>query len=244
MFRNFLTAQWRQLIMANYEIDPSILTPRIPPGTELDLFEGKCYVSLVGFLFANTRIFGAPIYRYGTFEEVNLRFYVLHRLEDGSVRRGVVFISELVPYPIIAWTANRLYGEKYASARLHHRWLIDENELDIEYRWETPGGMNRIQVVAANRPEEMAPGSFDEFIFEHYYGYTRIGEGLSEEYHVLHPRWEVYPVKRYAIECDFERLYGASFAFLAGQEPRSVCLAHGSDVAIRWKRRRIGSAAI
>ncbi len=104
----FLKAHWKNLIMANYEIDPSILLPYLPKGLELDYYNGKTYVSLVGFLFKNTSLFSIPIPFWGTFEEVNLRFYVI-RKEKNTIKRGVVFINETVPNKIVAWVANKLY---------------------------------------------------------------------------------------------------------------------------------------
>ena len=57
----FLKANWEQIIMANYEIDPDILQSFLPKGVELDLFENKCYISLVGFMFKKTKLFNIPI---------------------------------------------------------------------------------------------------------------------------------------------------------------------------------------
>ena len=72
----FLTAEWRYLAMLNYEIEPAVLAPFVPQGTELDSFDGKTFVSIVAFLFLDTRIGGIPIPFHRNFEEVNLRFYV------------------------------------------------------------------------------------------------------------------------------------------------------------------------
>ena len=73
--------------MANYEVDPSLLASRIPAGTELDLEDGKCFVSLVGFMFLDTRVLGMPIPFHVNFEEVNLRFYVKREI-DGETRKN------------------------------------------------------------------------------------------------------------------------------------------------------------
>ncbi len=73
--------------MLNYEIDPAVLAPFVPVGTELDLFEGRAVVSLVGFLFLKARVTGIPIPFHRNFEEVNLRFYV-RRKSEGDKRRG------------------------------------------------------------------------------------------------------------------------------------------------------------
>ena len=45
----FLTADWRNLVMLNYAVDPDLLQRLVPSGTQLDVFEGQTYVSLVGF---------------------------------------------------------------------------------------------------------------------------------------------------------------------------------------------------
>ena len=106
----FLTAEWRYLAMLNYAVDPQVLLPRVPAGTELDFFDGQTFVSLVGFLFRDTRVLGLRIPGHQTFEEVNLRFYVRRgangRTVDGEVRRGVVFVREIVPRWAIAAVAR------------------------------------------------------------------------------------------------------------------------------------------
>src|SRR5689334_2274538 len=105
--RPFLRAEWRDLVMLNYESPAGLLDPLVPAGVELDRWRGTLYVSVVGFLFRDTRVLGIPIPFHRTFEEVNLRFYVRREL-DGDVRRGVVFVRELVPRRAIATVARLL----------------------------------------------------------------------------------------------------------------------------------------
>ena len=130
--KTFLRAKWQNLIMANYEIDPSYLLPYLPKGVELDCFEGKTYVSLVGFLFKDTSLFNIPIPLMGTFEEVNLRFYVVRKIGN-ELRRGVVFVNETVPNKIVAWVANKLYKEHYIAIPTSHNWIIDNNKKTINH---------------------------------------------------------------------------------------------------------------
>jgi len=124
----FLRADWRYLAMLNYEIDPRVLEPLVPTGTELDSFGGKTYASMVGFLFLNTRVLGVPVPFHRNLEEVNLRFYV-RRHVDGEYRRGVVFVRELVPRRAIAWIANVVYGENYAAVSMAHSIRRDAAQL-------------------------------------------------------------------------------------------------------------------
>ena len=76
-------------------------------------------------------------------------------------------------------------------------------------------------------------GSEEEFITEHYWGYTRLNELTTLEYGVEHPRWEVYKTKDYTIQIDFEKNYGKAFSFLHNQNPDSVFLAEGSFIKVK-----------
>jgi len=232
---NFLEASWKNLIMANYEIEPELLMPYLPKGTELDFYNGKTFVSLVGFLFEDTHIFNIPIPHFGTFEEVNLRFYVT-RQDGEETKRGVVFIDETVPNKIVAWIANRLYREHYRSVPTKHLLEIDESRKKIGYKWKIGESWNKIYAEAERTGSEMIPGSFEEFIFEHYYGYTKVNASATEEYSVQHGRWLVNQVNSYEINCDFEAMYG--LGFLNKAEPNAVFLAEGSEVSVKWERKR------
>lgn len=238
MSRIFLSARWEHLIMANYAVDTESLKPYLPAGVELDEFHGKTYVSLVGFMFRNIRLFGVPIPFFGSFEEINLRFYVKRQTPEG-LRRGVVFINETVPYRPVAWLANKLYKEHYTAVPTKHLIKDQAETLSVQYAWKRHKRWHRLSVEAEHRSRHMEPGSAEEFIFEHYFGYTRISETATEEYRVQHPRWNIRPVLKYALDCDFADMYGPAFGFLNKQQPDYVMLAEGSPVQVLWKRNRI-----
>ncbi|OYQ41962.1 YqjF family protein [Flavobacterium aurantiibacter] len=238
MPKTFLSARWEDLIMANYAVDPQILQPYLPKGVELDFFEGKTYVSLVGFMFRNTRLFGVPIPLLGTFEEINLRFYVKRRTENGY-KRGVVFINETVPYPAVAWLANKLYKEHYTAIPTKHQILTNAHNRSLSYQWKTNNNWNHLQLNCSPSAVAMRENSIEEFIFEHYYGYTKVSDTKTLEYRVNHPRWQVFPVMNYDISCDFKAMYGSDFEYLAEQKPDSVIVANGSNVTVDWKRHSI-----
>jgi uncharacterized protein YqjF (DUF2071 family) len=143
----FLTAEWRKLAIVNYDVDPALLVPYLPYKTELDLWNGTCYVSLVGFMFLNTKLKGIRIPFHTNFEEVNLRFYV--RYEDGDTwKRGVVFIKEIVPKPALAFVANTIYRENYQSMRMKHTCTENSTELIVEYAWKLKD-WNSMRVTAS-----------------------------------------------------------------------------------------------
>ena len=232
MSKSFLTAEWRKLIMANYVVAPEALDSYLPAGTTLDLFEGRCYVSLVGFLFQNTRLKSVPVPFHRTFEEVNLRFYVQHVTAAGERRRGVVFISELVPRFALSLVANVVYGEPYSTVPLRHEWVETSEGRSVAYKWRHHGRWDELRVNAAAEAEEIVAGSAEEFFTEHYWGYTKRGEWTSE-YAVLHPRWMIYRVFDHVVDVDFGALYGSGFASLSGCAPESILLAEGSEIEVR-----------
>jgi uncharacterized protein YqjF (DUF2071 family) len=229
--RTFLDAQWRKLVMINYAIDPEVLKPYLPFNTELDLWNGTCYVSLIGFMFAETKMLSLRIPFHINFEEINLRFYVKHKHTDGY-KRGVVFIKEIVPRPALAIVANLLYKENYETLKTTHSWKEEGDTLTVQYGWKK-GEWNTITAVCVNTPVDIPEHSEEEFITEHFWGYTKISDTITSEYEVVHPRWQIYPVKSYDINVDFKKVYGANFAFLQGLTPLSVYLAEGSEILVK-----------
>ena len=235
---DFLKANWENIVMANYVVPPEALKAYLPNGCELDFYEGQTYVSLVGFMFKNTRIFKIPIPWLGNFEEINLRFYVT-RKEGTQIKRGVVFVNETIPYKAVAWVANQLYKEHYTSIPTKNNITIDTAKKKIEYQWLNAKVWNRIYIESSTEALQMHKGGFEEFIFEHYFGYTKINSSDTEEYRIDHPRWKINPIAHFDIQCDFNKMYGADFGFLNHSQPEAVFLAEGSKVAVKWKRNRI-----
>jgi uncharacterized protein YqjF (DUF2071 family) len=228
MSRIFLTAAWRKLIMAQYAVDPAILAPWLPPG----LYQSRCYVSLVGFLFDRVRVLGLPIPFHTRFEEVNLRFYVARTEPDGTRKRGVVFIREFVPRAAITVIANSLYEEPYATLPMRHSIVATPGVLTVSYSWRHTGTWHSVAAEADPTPQPIIPGSEEEFITEHYWGYTKRSRGTTSEYAVQHPRWQVYPIRQFGGKADFAALYGPAFASLNGRPPDSMLLAEGSAVTV------------
>jgi len=232
---SFLTAEWRKLAIANYSIDQNLLLPYLPVGTELDLWNGTCYVSLIGFLFKNTKLLGFSIPFHANFEEVNLRFYV--KYQDGdTTKRGVVFIKEIVPKFALSAVANTIYNENYETMPMTHSWMENDVERSVEYRWRCKNEWQSFSLTANKGLSEIPANSEAEFITEHYWGYARYSDKKTNEYEVRHPKWAQYKVKSFNIAVDFGLTYGENFEFLNRQEPLSVMLAEGSDISVEGKK--------
>jgi uncharacterized protein YqjF (DUF2071 family) len=230
--KTFLTAEWRYLAMLNYEVEAKLLFPLVPNGTEIDRWNGKIFVSLVGFRFLKTRVLGLPIPFHANFDEVNLRFYV-RREQGGEVRRGVVFIREIVPRWAIAFVARTFYNENYIALPMAHeiRGVVG-SELSVDYRWRKAGAWSAIRLDAQGQPKLSNDGSEEQFITEHYWGYAAQPDGGCVEYRVTHPAWMVWSATRAESEGDVEGLYGKGLAGVLQGKPASAFLAEGSAVTV------------
>jgi uncharacterized protein len=232
--RKFLTAKWRDLVMANYKVNPSLLADFLPKSTTLDFHEGDCYVSLVAFKFLDTKVLGVPVPFHTNFEEVNLRFYVKRETKD-EIRRGVVFVKEIVPKAAISFVAKTVYGEPYETWRMSNR----KSDGELGYFWSKDKIENRLTVEYKENLGIPPAGSHREFIIEHYWGYTKRNVNRTDEYKVEHPKWEVFNVNYAEIEVDFGKTYGERFTFLSDLEPNTIFLAKGSQVSV-YKGEKIG----
>ena len=234
MKARFLTAEWRHLVMLNFPIDPRALEPHTPRGTELDLWNGTTFVSLVGFRFLNTRVKGMPIPLHRNFDEINLRFYVRARGPEGW-RRGVVFVREVVPLRAIALVARWLYNENYVACptRSIVREPIGEAPGRVEYSWKHEDEWLTLGAGFRNAPTLPAEDSEEEFITEHYWGYSRQPSDNSVEYRVEHPHWRVWPASDTSMAGDFAGFYGREFGQALSSAPSSTFVAEGSPVVVR-----------
>ena len=236
--RPFLTARWESLVLLNYACPRALLDPLVPAGTRLDSWDGEALISLVGFLFRDTRVRGLAIPFHTTFEEVNLRFYVLRETPEGERRRAVVFIREIVPKAAIAFVARTIYGEPYRAVPMSHEVALDANTGGTaEYRCRHAGGEFRMAATVAGAARASPAGSEAEFITEHYWGYTRRRYGHTTEYRVEHPRWALWSAPSASFSGPAASLYGPSFAEILSAPPRSAFVAVGSDVAVYPGRR-------
>ena len=233
----FLTAEWRWLLMLNYAVDPALLRPLVPAGTELDAWSGVTCASVVGFLFRRTKVLGIPIPFHRHFEELNLRFYVRRKGPEGW-RRGVVFVKEIVPRVAIAAVARWVYNENYVARPMRHRVTMSgEAGGSVEYGWRTDGRWASVRAEVRGPGQPLVAGSEEEFITEHYWGYARQRDGGCVEYRVEHPRWNAWRAESAVLDCDVATLYGPAFAEPLAAPPLSALVADGSAIIVRRGRR-------
>lgn len=227
---NFLSARWSNLVLINYAVDDAVLEPHLPRGLELDRREGRAFLSLVAFDFLETRVLGVPWPGHRNFSEINLRFYVRH-----GERRGVVFVREFVPLPVVSTMARCIYNEPYATARMRSSVRRRKGKLRVAHSLSLRGaaGPQRLRVLAADRPTMAPTDSWEHFFKEHQWGFGRDRRGGTLCYEVNHPHWRTYPVLDLRLNWDWAATYGEKWRFLNDAEPHSVTLAEGSAVTVK-----------
>ena len=211
-----------------------MLAKYLPPGVELDFHQGETFLSLVAFLFLHTRILGLAVPRHRDFEEVNLRFYVRRKSAD-TWRRGVCFIREIVPRHAIAAVAQVFYGEPYLALPMKSKIVHRDGEVKVEYGWRRGKKWETLAHVGDGQSSQPhSAGSHEEFITEHYWGYTKLREECSE-YRVEHPRWKIWPATSAMLKAEVAALYGRSSPQTLSAPPVSKFIAEGSDVQV-WRK--------
>ena len=233
MKRPFLVASWRHLLMLNFPVEPALLEPHVPEGTELDDWQGTTFMSLVGFRFLDTRVLGIGVPFHRNFDEVNLRFYVKRRGPEGW-RRGVVFVREVVPRAAITLVANTLYNENYVTCPMRSEITAetDTGKGSVSYSFRHCDDWLRLASQFGGEAVLPSRGSEEEFITEHYWGYAARRGGGSIEYQVEHPQWAVWPASDAVAEGDFASFYGGRLGQALEVSPSSVFVADGSRVSV------------
>ncbi len=226
----FLTAVWSDLILISYAVPDEALTPYLTPGLELDRWEGSAYCSLVAFNFEQTRVLGWSIPSPRTlcdFPEFNLRFYV----RQGN-RRGVVFIRELAPNPLVVNIARLLYNEPYTAVPMTSRVTQIGALRRVRHDFVVEGQPQMVALTANGAAREPNKNSFETWVKEQEVGFGRTRSGRLTRYRVWHPTWRTYPLEEYQLSVNCGLLYGERWQFLNDRTPDSVVLAEGSQIAI------------
>ncbi len=219
--------------MLNYRVDPALLAKYVPPDVELDFYKGEAFISIVGFLFLETRVLGVGIPLHRNFEEVNLRYYVRRRSAD-TWRRGVCFIREIVPRRAIAAVARVFYGEPYVTLPMKSDIVHRDGTIEVNYSWRRGSKWEFVSMSAGGDPVAIPAGTHEEFITEHYWGYTKLRGGCSE-YRVEHPRWKIWPATSARFKADIDSLFGSEFVDPLSAPAASQFIADGSHVQV-WRK--------
>ena len=232
--RTFLTAEWRDLAMLNYAIDPGVLAPLVPAGTELDFFEEPDVRQRDRVpVFAHARVWDRhpAAYRFRGGQSALLRAPP----ERGGLAAGRGFRARARAAPgDRVPRARGLRGALPALADAAPDRPVYAEGIHVEYGWKRSGRWESLHATGHGQPqeiEERVPGrnSSPSII-----GATpRGGPGTSSQYQVEHPRWRIWPAVAAGLDADAAALYGARFANCLAAGPAFTFIAEGSAVAVR-----------
>lgn len=230
--RTLLTADWTNLIVATFETDKKLLEKYLPYNTELNDWNGRYYMSLLGFMFSKPVLAGIPSPFYRSFEEVNLRFYVRYRNKTGW-QNAVVFIKEIAPSPVIGLAAKWLYHENFISLPMKHHFSADETQRQTAYYWKIKNRWNYLELTTGLTAVEPQQHSLESFIRDQYYACTKSGQKKTYAFEIEHRRWNIYPGLSFAMLLDAGYIYGKEFSD-SFQKPCSSFLMDGSGTNISY----------
>jgi uncharacterized protein len=227
-------AEWRQLLMLSFEIDPDFLNPWVPAGLELSYWKQKTFITLVGLLNRNVRFFGLPIPFHRKFEQVNLRFYIRRKMKDEE-RLGVMFIKQVVPRKIVAAGARYVYREQVVSLPMKHEFEFSarrREEFSASYSWHFNGRWNELSAKTKGISHEPKKHSLEKFIAERYWGYSGMASNEVLEYQVEHPIWSIREVGDIVVEGSLSEFYGKTIGRKLKSKPDCAFLADGSEARL------------
>ncbi|PCJ93196.1 MAG: hypothetical protein COA50_14260 [Flavobacteriaceae bacterium] len=184
----FMTGNWEDLIISTFEIDKNILEKYLPYDTELDLYHGKALLSTVAFTFSKVSFYGIKVPFHQQFGQLNFRIYVKSKI-DGE--KGVVFLKEFAPKPLIAFVASTFYNEPYQYKKIRSTKSILENQINMEYAYKNI----HIQATANRLTRSLKENTLEHFIVDRYIAFIKGSETKTYQYTIGHKPWKLYNVK-------------------------------------------------
>jgi uncharacterized protein YqjF (DUF2071 family) len=204
-------------------------------------------LSLVAFHFADNRVLGVPIPFAREYDQINLRFYVRRRLEDGGWRRGVVFLRELAPAKPVVAGARFVYGERYdcvpVTARVRPPGAAGTRGGRAVYRWRDRHQVHRLAVDFHGPAALPGPGSLEDFLTDRHFGYVS-AERATREYRVDHPPWRVWPATDARLSHGIADAFGRRFERALDRAPLSAFVAEGSRMELHRPHALAGTAGV
>ena len=218
---------WKNLTYVHFPYDPQVVQRRLPPGLEVDTFEGSAWVGLVAFHMEDIRLPFAPAVPYlGTFPETNVRTYVRGAYGRPGVWFDSLDISRLVPVLVAMGTY-----------RIPYRWSemsIERRNENVVYfakrRW--PGPRGATSKIVARPGEAIVASSLEDFLTARWGLYASFGKGIAYA-PVDHAPWPLQA----ATLVDFEDQLIEAAGYPAPSGTPLVHYSPGVDVRIGLPRR-------
>ncbi len=195
--------------MVNFKIDPGWLLPFVPPGTEIDLYQGKALITVLSFQYCNTYVRGYGFFGHGPCDEVDLQFYVRRKVQK-DWRRGVCFIRKLVDASLFSYLRYRQYDKNVSCVEV--RSQLDQNDQRRKSQHKRMHQRKKISfnmTVHEEKKELLPEGSVEAFMTGRYWVYSALKNGRTAEYQMERTDWRYWLVDKVLLKFDAERFYGS-----------------------------------
>ena len=224
--RTVLTSRWQHLLNASWPVPSRWVMPHLPYGSVLDSPTRNAWVSLIAYQTPDVRVLGFSVPGLRSFPTWTLQTYV-RRGDD----HGVCRLATFVPSRVRAWSGRTLFGEEHQVLLMTANVTETMDAMSAEYTVTIHGRTHRMTAMGT-QPAVLPTTAIERFVLDPQWGYGRSRTGGVRSYRLTHPEWAIYPVQSYAIDLDWESLFGGVWERLNGVEPESVVLAAGSTVGL------------
>ena len=189
--------RWAELLFLHWSLPAQAIAGLLPPGLEVDTFEGRAYVGLVPFTVTGARPTLMPaVPGLSSFHEVNVRTYV----HQGGSAPGVWFFSLDASNRVVVTLARLSFKLPYRFARIHFA-VREPDPAERPPRREVRFVSQRVagnppdcEVTygPAGAPAPAPPGTLEHFLVERYVLYT-VSDGALYRARVYHAPYPLQP---------------------------------------------------
>lgn len=200
----FMTGNWENLIMSTYQVNSDLLKPYLPKDTEIDLYKGKALVSIVAFTFSEVCFFGIKIPCHQKFGQINFRFYVKSKIDD---KKGVVFIKEFAPKPLIALTAKLFYNEPYKYKKINYGIFKSNKTIKITYQYKSI----KLTAHSSINTIKQKQNTLEHFVVDRYIAFIKNRKGKTLQYKINHKPWRLMKSANISVNNDILDMMPSKF---------------------------------
>lgn len=184
--------RWHELLFAHWPVAPDALRPLLPPGLELETFEGDAWIAVVPFRMSaiHPRLL-PPLPWLSAFPELNVRTYV-----TAGGKPGVWFFSLEAANPVAVAAARRLFHLPYCNAAMSLARQGDEVVYSsVRTHRGAPPANCEVRYRPTGAPSSASPGTLEHWLTERYCLYAADPQGGLWRGEIDHVPWPLQPAE-------------------------------------------------
>jgi uncharacterized protein len=224
-----MVQKWRDLLFLHWQYDVEALQSTLPPGLQVDTYNGKAYVGIVPFFLTDVHPrFLPPVPGLSKFQEINVRTYVY----DRHGIPGIWFYSLDANQWLAVQGARFAFHLPYFHATI--QTAMHQALREITYAACRQGTDPLLHTKVRYRPlgerDQTAPETLEFFLIERYvlFAYSQRRQRLFRG-RVAHTP---YPLLDVAVSQSDSNLFALDGLAQPNRPPDHVLMSPGVDVEI------------